>query len=87
MLFLGGVFQDDASAETDCVSPENPPEPPVTPLLIPVTAGEPVVLHTGARDLAGIARGVDERGALQLETAAAGIQSIYGGEISLRRAP
>jgi BirA family biotin operon repressor/biotin-[acetyl-CoA-carboxylase] ligase len=50
-------------------------------------AGEPVVLHTGARDLAGIARGVDERGALQLETAAAGIQSIYGGEISLRRAP
>ena len=50
-------------------------------------AGQAVVLHTGARDLAGIARGVDERGALQLETAAAGVQSIYGGEISLRRAP
>ena len=27
------------------------------------------------------------RGALQLETAGAGVQSIYGGEISLRRAP
>jgi BirA family biotin operon repressor/biotin-[acetyl-CoA-carboxylase] ligase len=50
-------------------------------------AGQAVVLHTGARELAGIACGVDERGALQLETAAAGVQSIYGGEISLRRAP
>jgi BirA family biotin operon repressor/biotin-[acetyl-CoA-carboxylase] ligase len=50
-------------------------------------AGAPVVLHTGARDLAGIARGVDERGALQLETAGGTLQSIYGGEISLRPAP
>lgn len=47
-------------------------------------AGEPVVLHSGAQNMAGIARGVDERGALQLETATAGVQSIYGGEISLR---
>jgi BirA family biotin operon repressor/biotin-[acetyl-CoA-carboxylase] ligase len=48
-------------------------------------AGESVVLHSGAQETTGIARGVDARGALQLETAA-GIQSIYGGEISLRRA-
>lgn len=56
-------------------------------LALDAFAGEPVVLHTGASDMAGIARGVDARGALQLETAGAGIQSIYGGEISLRRAP
>ncbi len=48
-------------------------------------AGAPVVLHTGAAQLGGIARGVDERGALQLETAT-GVQSVYGGEISLRAA-
>jgi BirA family biotin operon repressor/biotin-[acetyl-CoA-carboxylase] ligase len=48
-------------------------------------AGQSVVLHTGAREVAGIARGVDQRGALQLETAT-GMQSVYGGEISLRRA-
>ena len=36
--------------------------------------------------LGGVARGVDERGALQLETTA-GVQSMYGGEISLRAAP
>jgi BirA family biotin operon repressor/biotin-[acetyl-CoA-carboxylase] ligase len=49
-------------------------------------AGQPVVLHTGSGQLAGIARGVDQRGALQLETTT-GVQSIYGGEISLRAAP
>jgi BirA family biotin operon repressor/biotin-[acetyl-CoA-carboxylase] ligase len=46
-------------------------------------AGKSVVLTTGEERLAGIARGVDQRGALQLETSL-GIQSIYGGEISLR---
>ncbi len=55
-------------------------------LALDAYAGESVVLHSGAQETAGIARGVDTRGALQLETAA-GIQSIYGGEISLRRAP
>lgn len=48
-------------------------------------AGKQVVLDTGARQTAGIARGVDERGALQLETTT-GITAIYGGEISLRPA-
>lgn len=48
-------------------------------------AGAPVVLDTGAQQMAGIARGVDERGALQLETTT-GMQSVYGGEISLRGA-
>jgi BirA family biotin operon repressor/biotin-[acetyl-CoA-carboxylase] ligase len=56
-------------------------------LALDAFAGEPVVLHAGAREMAGIARGVDARGALQLETATAGIQSVFGGEISLRRAP
>jgi BirA family biotin operon repressor/biotin-[acetyl-CoA-carboxylase] ligase len=46
-------------------------------------AGKSVILTTGAEKLAGIARGVDDRGALQLETSL-GVQSIYGGEISLR---
>ncbi|RLA58346.1 MAG: bifunctional biotin--[acetyl-CoA-carboxylase] synthetase/biotin operon repressor [Gammaproteobacteria bacterium] len=49
-------------------------------------AGEHVVLHTGAQQTAGVARGVDERGALQLETTT-GLQSVYGGEISMRPAP
>jgi BirA family biotin operon repressor/biotin-[acetyl-CoA-carboxylase] ligase len=48
-------------------------------------AGKPVILTTGADKLAGTARGVDERGALLLETSL-GVQSIYGGEISLRGA-
>lgn len=45
----------------------------------------PVVLSTGATQVSGIARGVDARGALRLETDA-GIQTIYGGEILLRPA-
>ncbi len=46
--------------------------------------GTEVVLHSGAQQLAGTARGVDGRGALQLETATTGVQSVFGGEISLR---
>jgi BirA family transcriptional regulator, biotin operon repressor / biotin---[acetyl-CoA-carboxylase] ligase len=41
------------------------------------------VLNTGSAQFSGIARGVDERGALQLETTT-GVQSVFGGEISLR---
>ena len=48
-------------------------------------ADTPVILHSGAAPLAGVARGVDDRGALQLETGS-GMQTIYGGEISLRAA-
>lgn len=48
-------------------------------------AGAPVVLETGGRQMAGTARGVDERGALCLETAT-GQCAVYGGEISLREA-
>ena len=48
-------------------------------------SGKSVILSTGANQVAGIARGVDDRGALQLETSL-GLQSIYGGEISLRSA-
>ncbi len=47
-------------------------------------AGQTVVLHSGDQQMAGIARGVDGRGALQLETAAGGVQSVFGGEISMR---
>lgn len=50
-------------------------------------ADKAVVLHTGPRKVAGIARGVDGRGALQFETPGSGIQSVFGGEISLRAAP
>lgn len=46
--------------------------------------GVEVVLQSGTQQLAGTARGVDGRGALQLETATTGVQSIFGGEISLR---
>jgi BirA family biotin operon repressor/biotin-[acetyl-CoA-carboxylase] ligase len=42
-----------------------------------------VVLHAGDVPLAGIARGVNARGALLLETET-GVQSVYGGEVSLR---
>ncbi len=48
-------------------------------------AGKPVILSSGHEQMAGVARGVNERGALQLETSL-GIQSIFGGEISLREA-
>ncbi len=46
-------------------------------------ADQPVVIVSADKRLAGIARGVDERGALQLETTL-GVQAIYGGEVSLR---
>lgn len=46
-------------------------------------AAQVVVLNTGGQQLAGTARGVNERGALQLETTN-GTQCVYGGEISLR---
>lgn len=50
-----------------------------------VHSGKSVILSAGANQMAGIARGVDERGALQLETSL-GVQSVHGGEISLRSA-
>ena len=49
-------------------------------------AGVNVVLHSGSQQMAGRACGVDERGALQLQTTT-GFQSVFGGEISLRAAP
>lgn len=49
-------------------------------------AGQKVILHTAERELAGTAMGVDERGALQLHTTA-GVQNVYGGELSVRRVP
>lgn len=48
-------------------------------------ADAPVVISSGQFRKAGIARGVDDRGALQLETSL-GLQPVYGGEISLRAA-
>ena len=47
-------------------------------------AGQAVVLQSAGQQMAGVARGVDGRGALQLETAASGVQSVFGGEISMR---
>ncbi|MBT4520741.1 MAG: bifunctional biotin--[acetyl-CoA-carboxylase] ligase/biotin operon repressor BirA [Halieaceae bacterium] len=46
--------------------------------------GQSVILSAGSNVQAGVAQGVDERGALLLDTAA-GRQVIYGGEVSLRR--
>jgi BirA family biotin operon repressor/biotin-[acetyl-CoA-carboxylase] ligase len=48
-------------------------------------ADAPVILSTGTESVHGIARGADERGALLLETGT-GVQTVYGGEISLRAA-
>ncbi|WP_148611222.1 bifunctional biotin--[acetyl-CoA-carboxylase] ligase/biotin operon repressor BirA [Aeromonas sobria] len=47
-------------------------------------AGRPVRLLMGDQEIRGIARGIDERGALRLETEE-GIKFYLGGEISLRR--
>jgi len=49
-------------------------------------AGQPVTVISGERRTAGIARGVNERGALLLETAG-GMHPVYGGEVSLRASP
>lgn len=49
-------------------------------------ADKPVVVHSAERRTAGVARGVNERGALLLETTL-GVQPLYGGELSLRPAP
>lgn len=54
-------------------------------LALDAFADRAVVLRAGEREMAGVARGVDNRGALQLETTL-GLQSLYGGEISLRAA-
>ncbi|CAN0602535.1 unnamed protein product, partial [Ectocarpus sp. 12 AP-2014] len=48
-----------------------------------IYADQPVVIHSGDRRITGTARGVDENGALLLETAA-GVSSFHGGEVSLR---
>lgn len=45
--------------------------------------GRPVRLLMGDQEIRGIARGVDERGALRLETEE-GTQVFFGGELSLR---
>ncbi|HHQ4919492.1 TPA: bifunctional biotin--[acetyl-CoA-carboxylase] ligase/biotin operon repressor BirA, partial [Aeromonas hydrophila] len=47
-------------------------------------AGRPVRLLMGEQEVRGVARGIDDRGALRLETAE-GIKFYLGGEISLRR--
>ena len=44
-----------------------------------------VIVTSGDRKVAGVARGIDASGALLLETAA-GVQAIHGGEVSLRAA-
>lgn len=46
--------------------------------------GRPVRLLMGEQEIRGVARGIDDRGALRLETAE-GIKFYLGGEISLRR--
>jgi len=52
-------------------------------LALDAYADRPVSVLAGSKAVTGIARGVNERGALLLETSV-GIQPFYGGEISLR---
>ena len=47
-------------------------------------AGRPVRLLMGEQEIRGIARGIDDRGALRLETEE-GTKFYLGGELSLRR--
>ena len=47
-------------------------------------AGRPVRLLMGDQEIRGIARGIDDRGALRLETGE-GVKFYLGGELSLRR--
>jgi BirA family biotin operon repressor/biotin-[acetyl-CoA-carboxylase] ligase len=54
-------------------------------LALDAFADQSVVLISGESRKAGTARGVDSRGALQLETTV-GLQTIHGGELSLRPA-
>lgn len=54
-------------------------------LALDAFADQPVVIDNNGRRMAGMAQGVDERGALLLKTAS-GVQAIHGGEVSLRRA-
>ncbi len=46
-------------------------------------ADQPVIVQSGERRVAGVSRGVDDTGALQLEVGGT-VQSIHGGEVSLR---
>ena len=46
-------------------------------------AGRPVVVHSGPRQVAGVARGVNDSGALLLAVGDT-LQTIHGGEVSLR---
>lgn len=45
---------------------------------------QPVTVYSGVRQQVGIARGVDENGALKLETNE-GVELLHGGEISVRK--
>lgn len=49
-------------------------------------AGKPVLIDNSGRRTAGVARGVDERGSLLLQTES-GTQRVFGGEVSLRPRP
>ncbi len=46
-------------------------------------AGKPVVVHSGTRQIAGTVAGINESGALLLDTGG-DVQAIFGGEVSLR---
>ncbi|MEP5324249.1 MAG: bifunctional biotin--[acetyl-CoA-carboxylase] synthetase/biotin operon repressor, partial [Marinobacter alexandrii] len=52
-------------------------------LALDAYAGAPVVLISGDQRQEGVARGVDETGALRLETTS-GIELFFGGEVSMR---
>ena len=49
-------------------------------------ADRPVTIESAGKSIAGVARGVDARGALLLETES-GLHAMHGGEVSLRPRP
>jgi len=46
---------------------------------------QPVRVFDGAGEREGLARGIDEQGALQIETSQGQRMSLIGGEVSVRR--
>ncbi|MEH6552265.1 MAG: bifunctional biotin--[acetyl-CoA-carboxylase] ligase/biotin operon repressor BirA [Pseudomonadales bacterium] len=50
-----------------------------------VLDGETVIIHIGDSTVAGVARGIDDTGAIMIETSE-GERSFSGGEVSIRRA-
>ena len=54
--------------------------------VVDVARGQAITLHYGEQTVLGVAVGVDESGALTVDTPQ-GLQRFHGGEVSLRMQP